>query len=186
MTFNAGQRITAAELNTNTMQLITSTSLLGTTASVQLPITGAYNYLKVLWRARSSAAVAAQQMYLQINGDTGNNYGWQTNEANAANAVSGTHSTAGVNVIQIATITGASATSSLWFASGEFTVGGASDTTNYKTVSGVGAAFVTATNSYAGTYGGQWQSAAAVTSLTLSPATGSFVTGCVFSVYGLS
>lgn len=186
MTLNSGSRVTATQLNGNTMQLITQTTLLANTSSVVLPITGTYNFLQVFWRTRSSAAVAAEQLYLRMNTDAGNNYNWQTNEANAANAVAGTHSTTGVAQIQIATVTGASATSALWFASGDFVVGGASDTTNYKTAAGKGTAFITATNSYAGTYGGQWESAASVASLTLFAATGNLVSGSLFSVYGLS
>jgi hypothetical protein len=173
-------------LANNTQVLLSTTTLGVNTASVTLSVPSGttYNYLTVNWRARSSAAVAGEQMFLQMNGDSGSNYSWQTNEANATNAVSGTHAGALTTHIQIATITGANATSALWFATGSFDVGGASDATNYKTAQGTGVANITVTNAYAGVYGGQWNSAAAVTSLTLTAATGNLVTGSIFSLYG--
>ncbi len=186
MTNFAGTRILAASLNASPIQ-VASSVLLAPAGNIVLsvPAGTVHNYLMVKWRARSSAAVAAEQLFIQFNSDTGSNYNWQTNEANAANAVSGTHSTALTTKIQIATITGASATSALWFASGSFDVGGTSDTTNYKTAQGSGTAFVTTTNAYVGTYGGQWNNAAAVTSIILFAATGNLVTGSMASMYAL-
>lgn len=185
MTFTGGSRVTAAELNSNTMELITSSSLLAPSGSVVLPISGTYNHLKVFWRARGDAAVSAEQMYLQFNGDSGSNYLVERVETNNTTTTPIGPGGAATTRIQIATITAGSATG-LYFASGEFLVSGASDTTNFKTVVGPATAYGSVSNAYVGTYGGQWNSAAAVGSLTLTPNSGNFVAGCLFSVYGLS
>ena len=187
MAFTAGQRITAAELNGNTMQLITSTTLSGTATSVvlTLPTGAAYNHLKVFYRARHDAAVAAAQMYLQMNGDTGSNYLVERSETNNTTTTNTGPGGATTTKIQIATIPGASATS-LYFGSGEFLVSGVSDTTNFKTAVATATALITVSNAYVGVYAGQWNSAAAVTSLTLTPNSGDFIAGTMFSLYGLS
>lgn len=185
MTFASGGRVTASQLNSNTMQLITQTTLLAATGSVLLPITGTYNHLKVFWRGRGDAAVAAEQMYLQFNGDGGSNYLVERSETNNTTTTNVGPGGAATTKIQIATIPAASSTA-LYFASGEFLASGVSDATNFKTAVGLSTAFGTVSNAYVGVYGGQWNSAAAVASLTLTPNSGNFVAGCLFSVYGLS
>jgi hypothetical protein len=162
---------------------IATTTLGGTTASVTFSSIPAFNHISVTWKARSTTAVAAEQMYLRFNGDTASHYQWQTNEANAGNAVTGSHSTTLVAFIQIATITGASGTAN-YFASGEFRVPYWNDTTNFAVAQGTATAQITTTNQYAGTYGGLYNQAATLTSLTLFPAGGSFAAGCRFSLYG--
>lgn len=185
MTNFAGTRIQGASLNVSPVLLATNT-LLVPQANVMLsvPASTVYNFLTVKWRARSSAAVAGEQLYLQLNSDTGSNYVTQDVEGQNASAVTAGHSGALTTKIQLGTITGASATSALWFASGNFEVAGASDATNYKTAQGTGTAFSTTTQSYMGMYGGQWNSAATVTTITLFAATGNLVIGSVFSMYG--
>lgn len=183
MTFTSGQRVTAAALNGNTVQLLSTTTLSAPSASVVIPVPAgvSYNFLRVQWRAKSSTAVAAEQLYLQLNGDTGNDYLWQNDQANNA-TVAGTSSGGVVNKIQVATITAATSTAN-FFSSGSFEIGGASDATNFKTVVGTATAYATSTNSWAGVYAGQW-SGGPVTTITLFPATNNLVTGCIFSLYG--
>jgi hypothetical protein len=187
MTFTAGQRVTAAALNGNTFQQLQTTTLSGTQTSVILTVpTGtAYNFLTVKWRVRGATAVAGEQMWLQLNGDSGNNYLWQINQANNA-TVAGSASGAAVAKIQIATTIGSSATAN-YFASGSFEIGGASDTANFKTVQGTATAYSSTTSSWGGTYAGQWNSTAAVTSITLFPQGASgFAAGCIFTLFGSS
>ena len=83
----------------------------------------------------------------------------------------------------IGTITGGNGTAN-YFASGMFELspGG---TGQYTTATGVGSAFVTTTNSFAGTYGGQWLSTATPTSISLQGASGSLAAHTQISVHVL-
>lgn len=174
----------AADLNGNLPVLAAASGVLvASQANIPLVIPAGFTRLKVYWRVRSSVAGAAEQLYLQVNGDTANDYLWEVNQANNA-TVAGTTSGATTNKIQIGTVTGGTATA-LYFGSGELTLDGASDTTNYKTIQGTGASFASTTNMWAGVYSGQWLSAAAVVSLTLSCASGQVMAGSSASVYGL-
>lgn len=184
MVYAAGARITAAGLNNNTMQLLATSTLTGSQASIALNIPAgvSYNNLKVTWRVRGDQASAAQQLYLRLNGDAGSNYLWEVLQANNT-TVAGTTSAGTSTFIQIGTMTCASATA-LYFSSGDCEISGAIDTTNYKVVCGKGSAFATTTNMWSGTFSGQWLSASAVTSVSLVPQAGNFVAGSVMSLYG--
>lgn len=170
-----------AYLQNNTPQLYSNTYISATTASVTLTVPSGYNNLEVVWRARCSDANAGEQLYLRLNGDSGSNYLWEVTQGNNATAAA-TTSGAATTFIQIGTVCAASATAN-YFSSGRFTVAGASDTANYKTACGTGAAFAATNNMWSGVYSGQWNSTAAVTSITLQGATGSFVAGSRFSLY---
>lgn len=184
MAFTAGSRILASALNSETFQLIQTVPITTTTASVTVTIPTGFNRIKVFWRGRMSDAVVAEELLLRLNGDSANHYLWEVNQSNNTGAVSGGASGAAVALIQVGTITGNSATA-LYYGSGEFTIDGVSDTTNYKTVSGVGYGGVTTTNQYVGVYGGLYISASAVTSFTLYGNSGSWLTGGSISVYGV-
>lgn len=185
MTFSAGDRVTAASLNA--VQLLQTTTLGGSQPSIVLnvPVGVAFNFLLVKWRIRCTDANAAEQLYAQLNGDTGSNYLWELNQANNAGAVSGGTSGAATTHIQVGTVPAANATA-LYFGSGSFEIAGASDAVNYKTVTGTGSAFATTTNMWSGTYSGQWNSASAVTSVTIAGGIGNLAAGCVASLYGSS
>lgn len=183
MPFTAGQRVTAAELNGNTIQLVDSASLSASTASVVLNLPAGYNRAKLYWRARSAGAVTAEPLMLQFNGDSGAHYQDEIMQTNNT-TVAGTTAT-GQTKMQIATIVGASGTSN-YFSSGSVDIDGVSDTTNFKTAVGQGTAFVTTSNMYVGVYGGQWIQAAAVTTVTLFANANSLASGSTFSLYGLT
>jgi hypothetical protein len=170
----------------NTLILLAATTLSTPSANAVLNVPSGTNYnnLKVFWRARSVTAVVAEQMFLQFNGDTGNNYLWEVDQANNA-TIAGSTSGAATSKIQIATVPAGNATAN-YFGSGEFTVGGANDATNFKTAAGVGTAYGATNNMWTGTYGGQWNSAAAVTSLTITANGGNLAAGCRFSLYGMN
>jgi hypothetical protein len=167
----------------NLQQIAPTQKLVSNVASVTFNIPSGLNGVMLTWRARSSSAVTAEMLLMQLNGDTGNDYLWEVDQANNA-TVAGTTSGAATNKIQIGTVTGNSATA-LYFSSGQTLIDGVSDTTNYKTAAGIGAAFSTTTNMWSGVYGGQWNSAAAVTSVTIFAQTGNLMTGSQFKAYGL-
>ncbi|ACU71743.1 hypothetical protein Caci_2834 [Catenulispora acidiphila DSM 44928] len=182
-TFSAGQRLTAAELNAD-FPLISSTVLTGTTANMPLFVSSGFNRVQVFWRARGTAAVGAEQLWLQMNGDSGSHYLWQKTETENSTATSA--SSGGLTTqIQIATMMGANATAN-YYSSGNFTVDGISDGTGFSTTVGISAAFNTVSDSWSGRFSGQYNVSAIITSLLLFPNSGSFSAGSVFSVYGMS
>ena len=165
------------------LQQAAVTQVLGsTTASITFSGLPAINGYMLKWSARMSDANAAEQLYLRFNGDTGSNYLWEVNQANNA-AVAGTTSGAAVAFIQAGTVTANSATANYW-ATG-FVIVNCGGTGMYTTATSYGSAFATTTNMWAGVYGGQWNSTATVTSITMLGATGSFLTGSRFSLYAM-
>lgn len=185
MPFTAGQRLLASQLNSNMPQLLGSTILTGSQASISLSTAGGgTNALTVTWQARSDNASPATFMMLQFNGDTGNDYLWQIMQANVASTSGTANSGALTSAIEIGTMTAAQATAN-FFSAGEFVITNPLSTTAYKSCSGHATSIVTATNSYTGTYGGLWQSTAAITSITLKPQAGNFVAGTMVTIYGI-
>jgi hypothetical protein len=170
----------------NTPVLLQTTTLGSPQASVTLnvPSGATYNFLQVKWRTMNSAAVVSAGFFLRINGDSGNNYIWENGAATNA-TIAGVTSGAATSSIQVATIPGASATA-LYFGSGAIEIGGASDLVNFKTLVSTAAGFTSTTGMITGVYSGQWNNAAAVTSITLLPGSANLVTGSIFSLYGLN
>lgn len=165
----------------NTPQLSNSLFVSVTTASVSFAIPSGYNNIEVVWRVRASDAVTSEQLYLQLNGDTNNDYVWEACQANNTGSVVGATGGTAVAHIQVGTVPGASATAN-YAGSGRFTISGASDSTP-KTVSGHAFAATGVSNAYSGTYGGLWSGTAAVTTVGLACASGSFAVNSRFSVY---
>lgn len=160
-----------------------ATQTLGSnTASVTFSSIPAFNHISLTWKARSSAAVLAEQFYLRFNADTASHYFWEKIEGNNATLASSSGGGA-VAFIQMGTITGASGTANC-FGSGDFTVAYFNDTTNFTSVQGTACAMVSSTNLYSGTYSGLYNQATTITSLTVFAATGNLVTGSRFSLYG--
>lgn len=191
MTIAAGQKIRASEFNSAlsaitavTPQLIGSQSVTsGTLSSLTVSLTGTWSSLLVKWVGRSNDASTAKGCNLTFNGDTGSNYLWIQSEAantTLTTSVAGALTTA----IHIGTMPAASATAN-FFGHGEFTVGGPNSTSMFKVAVAEASGFTTATDVRLGVYSGQWSSTAAITSLTLTPAAGSFTVGSKVSVYGV-
>lgn len=154
-----------------------------TTASVTFSgLSTAVNSFLVKWSARCSDANAAEQFKVQLNGASGSSYIWEVNQANNT-TVAATTSAGASTFIQIGTVTAASATADYW-ASGMFTVDNGS-ASQFPTVQGTAAAFATTTNMWCGVYSGLYAVATTVTSITMFGATGSFVAGSQFSIYGM-
>lgn len=180
MTFASGQRVTAAQLNNTTLELLQATQLTSPSASVVLnvPTGSSFNHLVVKWHARGDAAVVTQQMKLQFNGISTNSYLSQKMEANNATQ---TDAIALQTFIQIGTIPGASATA-LYFAGGEININGNSDTVNYIPVVGTCVCFSASNNGFAAVYAGMSANVGAITSVTLLPNAGNFIAGSAFSL----
>lgn len=161
---------------------IATQTLGGTAASVTFSSVPAFNHISMIWKARGDSAATAVQFFGRLNGDTASHYVWQVNQANNA-TVAGTDGGGLVAQMQLGTMTAATSTAN-YFSSGQFTIAYWNDATNFATVQGTTCAFVTATNSFGGTYSGLYNQAVTLTSVTVFPASGNFVAGSRFSLYG--
>lgn len=183
MTFSAGQRVTAAQLNVVSWPVaIGSTILTGSAASVSLSIPSGYNHLQVVVTARGdTAGTGGQFFFLRFNGDSGSNYVYQylygvgatTTSANAGGATTGVR----VGVSPIAS------DAASYFGSANIVCGNISSAV-FKPVTSNFTSAVSASSGYAGTGGGCWLSTAAVTSVAVFPVSGNFVAGSSMSIYG--
>lgn len=149
--------------------------------ALTVTITGTWNYLDVQWYGRSDNNSAAVSAYLQLNGDTTSSYLWEQVETNNSTTAA-TPSGATDTVMHIGTMPALTATAS-YMGAGGFTIAGASSSL-YKVVTSRAAGHTGLTNVRIGTYAGQWNKTAAVTSISLMPATGNWVVGSMLSVYG--
>lgn len=165
------------------VQQIAPTQTLGAlTASVTFSsIPSGITRLVLFWRTRGDQSNPAEQILMQLNGDTGSHYVWQTSEAHNTGSAP-TQSGALTTSIQIGTMTAATATAS-YFSNGQLTIDGVNDGTNFPTCSGYGTAVATTTNCYSGTYGGVYAVAAKVTSVKIFPNSGNFLSTSDFSVF---
>lgn len=178
MSFNAGQRIKASYLNAQ-VTLLQQQILTVTTASVTFSSITAYTRLVLFWRVRLSAS-GAQNILLQVDGDTTANYLW--NFVDAINGTAGGAHSAGVSTsIIIGTADGNAAN---YFASGDLSLDGWQNTNGYLTASGTWANFSTNTTDAVGTIGGLYGNVGPHSSFLIKPASGSFIAGSQFSLYG--
>ena len=164
---------------------LAQTVLGGTQASVTFSsISGAYSALKVHIQARGDTAATTTGLVMRFNGDTGANYDaqsayGQTTSTGAAESVAAT----GVTLLDIAA---ASATANHAGVL-DLLIAKYAGTTFIKTVDGTStSSFGTGTGTLiTRKLSGRWRSTAAITSITMLPAAGSFVAGSSFTLYGL-
>jgi len=133
------------------------------------------NTVRLNWSARTSSSTANGETFsLQLNGDTGSNYTWQNLTGNVSTAVAN-NSGGLVTSIKIGIIPDSTSTAN-YFGAGEFIITNCQAAIN-KNVTSYFTSSLTASTGWTGTGGGTWQSTAAVTSLLIFPAAGSFVAG---------
>lgn len=150
-------------------------------------ISQSYRHLLLIGSVRSSVAAETDGLLMQFNGDTGSNYDWQRMSANNA-ALSGAVGRATTS-IQVGAIEGANSRADSF-----------SPVLAYIYLYSQGATYEKYTTSYNTFFGnvsadadmflqlrgGRWRSTAAITSITLLPATGpNFVAGTGFQLYGV-
>lgn len=161
---------------------IGTTTLAGPAASVSFSsISTVYTNLSLKWHARGDNAIAGEQIYMQINGQTGSNYVFEKMEANGTSSITPTQGTAAQ--AQIGTIPGASGSAG-YFGGGNLEMPGAIDGTNYGAFISTGGATPSPSTGFAGVYVGMLAIAGAVSTIKLFPASGNFIAGSRFSLYG--
>jgi hypothetical protein len=180
--FVAGQRVTAAALNGNSVQLLSATTLAAATASVNVAVPVGYNRLQVYFTGKSNGATNAVSARITLNNDTGANYNYIYTQSN--NGTTSTADNTGQTAILVGTMTAATSTAN-YAGSGSFTIDNTGNGIFFPTIVGTATTFVTTTNMYNGVYTSQWLSLADVTSIQFSLSVGSWVTGSQFSLYGV-
>lgn len=158
-------------------QVIASNTLSSTASSISLPATGSlptgFNAYRLVLTGRSDAGTSTAGVNLRFNSDTGNNYRHQINDFNGS-TFTGSNSTS-TNAGRIGQI---AAANSLTNAPGivRAVILFPESTTFFKGVEGTGFDVgATALRSIYDTF--MWESTAAITSITVSSASGSFIAG---------
>lgn len=186
MSFNAGSRILASYLN-QAVQLIKTTTLSATTPSVVSPTITGYAHVRVLWQARTTSGNLSDFMQTRLNGDTGNNYGWQYVEGQGTTAQAAAAAMSTASVVNVGRASGGGAAAG-YFGGGSFDIVGfgQAGAGHQASVSGSGfvAAGTGATQLITGSYSGSYIASAGLTSVTLLPSAGSFAAGTSVSFYG--
>lgn len=144
-------------------------------------IPGTYRHLKLVGYGRGSASSVASEVIAQFNGDTGANYDFARWTRNGTSE----------NVAQTAAVLGElSAANAPSNAAGslEIIIPHYANTTFQKPYHGTGNARTSTITNGIGlnTTGGTWRSTAAISSMSISLASGNFVDGSVFTLYGLA
>jgi len=161
------------------------TVLTAPAASVTFTVPQYARHLRVVWYARSDrAASTVDTLLLRVNGDAGANYGYQYVQGSgaAANVVEAT----GATFIVLGAIPAATATAN-YFGTGVVFIphyAYASGTKQVDVLSGLAFAFA-AGNRRSFAIHGDYQTAAAVASITLSLAAGNFIANSRITCYGL-
>lgn len=195
-TWASGDILTAADLNTylrdNEQYLydaritkIASNILGGTTASVTFSsIPGTYSSLMVIHNARGDTAAGNTTLLLRFNADSGTNYDY------SRSSITGTGTTSNIEgqaaSAAVMGIISASSAPANVVGCGMIVVPNYAGTTFQKAAEGQANS---KTSTSAGgvnqeSYAGFWRSTAAITSITLLPNAGSFITGSSFWLYG--
>lgn len=160
------------------------TLLTAPAASVTFTVPQYARHLRVVWYARSDRAAATDSIQLRINGDAGANYGYQyvQGAGAAANVVEAT----GATNIVLGAIPAATATAN-YFGTGVLFIphyAYAAGTHQVDVLSGLAWAFA-AGNRRSFAIHGDYQTAAAVTSVVIYASAGNFIANTRITCYGI-
>lgn len=157
----------------------------GAAASFTFSSLGSYRQLMIIVSARGDTAATSTGLRLRCNGDTGANYRNRTLVATNTTRT-GAEDTAATS-IDVGAIAAANAPAGL-IGSAIIMIPQYRNTGFFKDIMSRGG--YKTSNASGGTAfrmnNGSWKNAAAITSITILPAAGSFVAGTIISVYGLS
>lgn len=157
-------------------------------ASVTIPASGTipqtYRHLLLVVYGRNTNAVADDYVYIQFNGDTGANYDYQ--HAIVANSTPGNTAVMLDTRIRIGDLAGASSSRSTQPGMAKAFIPHYAGSTFEKIVKAEGfATYSTSSGVDVMQNGGGWRNTAAITSITVLPATNNFKAGSLFTLYGI-
>lgn len=161
-------------------QQIAPTQVLGgTTASVTFSSIPAVRRLMVKWMAKGNSGTP-QDLRLQIDSATSN---YQMAKLVGRSAAASVTTAAGGLYVPAGVLP--SSTTANYFGSGSIDIQAWASTSAFLTFSAISATYDTTTSYWTELYNGQYLVVGPHSSITLSPASGSFVAGSEFSLYAL-
>jgi hypothetical protein len=171
----------------STFELIESVILGSSQSSVTFSSLGtyasAYKHLQIRLTTRTSGGTTNEDTFLRVNGDTGSNYTWHQiygDNGGSIEALAYPNSTS-MNPM----VTAAASNTSTIFSQGIIDLLDAYSTTKNKTMRSIAGHNGSTGASYMLFRSGVWRNTSSITSLTLAPSAGNFVTGSRFSLYGI-
>lgn len=159
--------------------LIASQTLSGTAASITFSSLPAFTHFTIRWHARGDAVTVTQNMNMQCNGITSSSYLSQFVDANNSTVAGSLSLTAN---LLIGTLPGNSSNAN-YFGAGVVEINGAQDA-NFTPIVATGVNLGNSATGIAGVFGGATTNVGPITSVKLYPASGNFVSGSRFSIYG--
>lgn len=144
---------------------------------------GSYTHLKIIWSARGDQSATSTIVNLTFNSDSGSNYDGVRARWDSTTTLADQIAQTSVQALTVVAGNGPSN----YFGTGEIIFPDYRGTTAYKTfLSRSTAAIAQSTGNIQERYQtGFWRSTSAITSITLTLASGNFVTGSKFTLYGM-
>lgn len=162
----------------NSYESIMTVPVTSTTSSITFSvIPGTYKHLQI--RALTLYGTADVSGLIRFNSDTGSNYSWHWilgngSTATATASVSASHGIAGIGAASSTNIPGGSVIDILDY----------TDTNKYTTIKDLAGTDANG-NGYVSFRSSSWRNTAAVTSITMAPTAGNWLTGSHFALYGI-
>lgn len=172
-------------LNKGVVRPIAETTLSVAAASIDFSsIAADWSHLMIDFYGRGDAAVTATSCLLRFNADTGANYDYERVYGEGA-AVAAAEALAATSLLVVGRLPGASAPANV-FGAGAITVPYYASA-NQKTMhaAGMGKRGVAAGDLGVEAISGFWRNVAAITQITLLPASGNFAIGTRATLYGM-
>ena len=155
------------------------------TGTITFSSLGAHTHYEIRCVVRGTQVATETNLNLTFNGDTGANYDWQTNIIGGS-TVTGVNTFADTRAF-VGNVSAASSTAN-YAGAGTIRIYNAPGTTFFKTGDSHMQGFKAATNTnfpeYVNAFA--WRNTAAITSMTLALASGNYVAGSKFSLYGIT
>lgn len=163
--------------------LLSSQTLLSDSASVTFSsISAQYNHLLLICYGRHTQAVNDGYIYVQFNGDTGNNYDFE--QLDGAGSSTGAALSRATNMIRIGDFPGSTTGNASTFGQTDVLISNYATTTFFKSTRACGGNLdTTNSGSLAGIWTGQWRNTAAINSIVVLPPASNFLTGSIFMLY---
>lgn len=164
---------------------IADTVLLGSSGAITFTVPAGYRHLMLEYQARGDAASVNTTTLLQFNGDTAADYDGVLMDGKQSATFASSETIGGTSIVA-GSLVAASAPAN--FASqGTIHIANYGGTAFHKQLTATNGFKLANTtgNIYEEAISGFWRSAAAINAIKLFPASGNFITGSTFTLYGL-
>lgn len=161
-------------------QLIKQVVLTLSQPSITIPVPAGPNNLHGIYTARKDTGGGGAFCWMRFNNDSSAHYQWDNQIGNNAPGTSGASL---LTYLQMGLCAGASDTAG-YFGVGSFSIGNSSSAAVAKSIHSTASLICNGTTYYLSEFGGVWNQAAALTSITLLPDSGNLVANSTFALYG--